>query len=75
MDSLIESEMQQIEAGNPPEDEEYNQVQFSELDETYRKETSVIEIDYEGDEASEIDENDEKTLLSHQLTFSNLVDR
>eukprot|EP00268_Persea_americana_P057310 TRINITY_DN6862_c0_g2_i1.p1 TRINITY_DN6862_c0_g2~~TRINITY_DN6862_c0_g2_i1.p1 ORF type:complete len:524 (-),score=94.65 TRINITY_DN6862_c0_g2_i1:818-2389(-) len=75
MDSLIESEMQQIEAGNPPEDGEFNQVQFSELDETYRKERSVIEIDYEGDEASEIDENDEKTLLSHQLTFSNLADR
>lgn len=74
MDSLIESEMQHIESGNPPEGGDYTQVHFSESDEMYGRERSVIEIDYGRDEVSEVDDSDEKTLLSHQLTFSNPAD-
>lgn len=74
MDSLIESEMQQIESDNPPSGGEYAQVDFTELDLLYEKERSVIEMDY-GDEGSEVDDNDKKMLLSNQLTFSNIADR
>ncbi|XP_058085803.1 uncharacterized protein LOC131233190 [Magnolia sinica] len=71
MDSLIESEMQQIESDNPPVEGEYAQVQFSESDELYVKERSVIEMEY-GDDS--VHDNDEETLLSCQLTFSNIAD-
>ncbi|KAF8406005.1 hypothetical protein HHK36_008085 [Tetracentron sinense] len=71
MDALIESEMEQIESDNPTTGGEYSEVQFSESDELYGKARSVIEIDYEEDNL-DIDDNDEKTLLAHQLTFSNL---
>ncbi|XP_058085790.1 uncharacterized protein LOC131233183 [Magnolia sinica] len=71
MDSLIESEMQQIESDNPPVAGEYAQVQFSESDELYAKERSVIEMEY-GDDS--VDDNDEETLLSRELTFAYLAD-
>lgn len=71
MDSLIESEMQQIESDNPPAGGEYSQGQFSELNELYEKEISVIDMEY-GDDGVDVDDGDEKTLLSRQLTFSNL---
>ncbi|KAK9272425.1 hypothetical protein L1049_002798 [Liquidambar formosana] len=70
MNALIESEMQQIEADNSPSREEYFHV--SESEDLYRKEQSVIEIDYGVEESLELDDSDEKSLLSHQLTFSNL---
>ncbi|KAF9623785.1 hypothetical protein IFM89_005292 [Coptis chinensis] len=63
MQALIESEMQQIEFDNPPAGE-YSKFLFSKSDEPYGKE-NVIEIDYE-------EESDDKMLLSHQLTSSNI---
>ncbi|KAF5198101.1 Major facilitator superfamily protein [Thalictrum thalictroides] len=75
MEVLIESEMEQIESDNPPAGGEYSQLRFSGTDEHAGKE-SVIEIDYEEDGGlGQIDdESDEKTLLSRELTFSNLGD-
>ncbi|XP_010269227.1 PREDICTED: uncharacterized protein LOC104605963 isoform X1 [Nelumbo nucifera] len=67
MHALIESEMQQIESENPLVGE-YTEVEFSESDEQYENERSVIEIDY-GEDGIEIDESDEKTLLSDQLAL------
>ncbi|XP_059644292.1 uncharacterized protein LOC132286057 isoform X1 [Cornus florida] len=73
MDALIESEMQQMESDNLPFGEEYSQlVHVSESDELHGNERSVIEIDYEGGEILDLDENDEKRLLSNQSTFSDL---
>ncbi|XP_059642105.1 uncharacterized protein LOC132284062 isoform X1 [Cornus florida] len=71
MDAMIESEMQQMGSDNLPFGEEYSQlVRVPESDELHGNEKSVIEIDYEGEESLDLDENDEKRLLSHQLTFS-----
>ncbi|XP_059645103.1 uncharacterized protein LOC132286740 isoform X1 [Cornus florida] len=67
---LIESEMLQIESHNSPSREEYSQLRVAELDEPHTKERSVIEIDYEGVESLDLDESDEKRLLSRQLSFS-----
>ncbi|KAL6959362.1 hypothetical protein U1Q18_039511 [Sarracenia purpurea var. burkii] len=71
MHSLIESEMNRVE--NPSLGEEYTQVFDSGSDEEKRKETIVIERDYdhEGEKMLDFfDENDEKRLLSHQLPLS-----
>ncbi|PIA52225.1 hypothetical protein AQUCO_01000239v1 [Aquilegia coerulea] len=74
MEVLIESEMEQIEFDNPPAGGEYSQLRFSGSDEHVGKQ-SVIEIDYEEDDGlGQIDESDEKMLLSRELTFSNLGD-
>ncbi|KAL0461283.1 UNVERIFIED_CONTAM: hypothetical protein Slati_0015900 [Sesamum latifolium] len=62
MDALIESELQQMETENSVVVEEYNQL--------HGKERSVIDIEYEGDETADFDENDERRLLSRELTFS-----
>ncbi|KAL5992376.1 hypothetical protein ACLOJK_013293 [Asimina triloba] len=72
MDSLIESEMQQIELDNPPAGGEHARVQFSEADGLYDKERVVTEMEF-GDDSSELDNSDEKSLLTHQLTFSDLA--
>ena len=69
MHSLIESEMQGLE--NPPLGEEYSQLHVSGSDELEQKETSVIEIDCDGEGSLDFDENDEKRLLSHELPLSN----
>ncbi|CAK9174948.1 unnamed protein product [Ilex paraguariensis] len=71
MDSLIESEMQEMEMDNPS-GQVYSQTRISGSDELHGKERSVIEISYEQEESLDFDENDEKRLLSHQLTFSDL---
>ncbi|XP_057481174.1 uncharacterized protein LOC130768193 isoform X1 [Actinidia eriantha] len=68
MHSLIESEMQGLE--NPPLGEEYSQLHVSGSDELEQKETSVIEIDCDGEGSLDFDENDEKRLLSHELPLS-----
>ncbi|KAF5198100.1 Major facilitator superfamily protein [Thalictrum thalictroides] len=70
MESLIESEMQQIEFDNPSIGK-YSQVEFSESEELFKKER-VIEIGYEKEDNLETDESDDKTMLTHQLTSSNL---
>ncbi|CAK9157508.1 unnamed protein product [Ilex paraguariensis] len=71
MDSLIESEMQEMEMDNPS-GQVYSQTRISQSDELHGKERSVIEIGYEKGESLDFDENDENRLLSHQLTFSDL---
>ncbi|CAK9155977.1 unnamed protein product [Ilex paraguariensis] len=71
MDSLIESEMQEMEMDNPS-GQVYSQTRISQSDELHGKERSVIEIGYEKGESLDFDENDENRLLSHQLTFSYL---
>ncbi|XP_068638727.1 uncharacterized protein [Aristolochia californica] len=67
MHALIESEMLQIESESPPAGE-FAALRFSESDDVNVKERTVIEMDY-GDDLSE---NDNKALLTHQLTFSNM---
>ncbi|KAG8373359.1 hypothetical protein BUALT_Bualt11G0016000 [Buddleja alternifolia] len=65
MNALIESEMQQIESDGCGSVEEYTQLSES------RKDRSVIDIEYEGEENVDFNhENDEQRLLSHELTFS-----
>ncbi|KAG2716613.1 hypothetical protein I3760_03G135200 [Carya illinoinensis] len=71
MQELIESEMQQVEGDNPPSREEYSEIHVSETKEL-NKERSDINIDFRGDEGLDLDDNDEKYLLSHQLTFSKM---
>ncbi|ONI35084.1 hypothetical protein PRUPE_1G514700 [Prunus persica] len=72
MDALIESEMQQIELENSPTGE-YSRVRFPESEEPYVNDRTVIEVDYEGEDALDADaDDDEQTLLYRQLTFSNL---
>lgn len=73
MDALIESEMQQIELENSHTGEEYSRVRFPESEEPYVNDRTVIEVDYEGEDALDADaDDDEQTLLYRQLTFSNL---
>lgn len=71
MQELIESEMQQVEGDNPPSREEYSEIHVSETKQL-NKERSDINIDFRGDEGLDLDDNDEKYLLSHQLTFSKM---
>ncbi|KAJ4966066.1 hypothetical protein NE237_017915 [Protea cynaroides] len=71
MHAFIESEMQQIESDNPPSGGEYTEVHFSETDELYGKERTVIDMVY-GVEDSDLDDSDENTFLARELTFSNL---
>ncbi|KAI3986512.1 hypothetical protein MKX01_031535 [Papaver californicum] len=59
MNALIESEMEQLKSENLPIAGEYSQVQL------YEKET-VIELDYGAEDGLEVDESDEKTLLTHE---------
>ncbi|XP_058085816.1 uncharacterized protein LOC131233199 [Magnolia sinica] len=61
MDSLIESEMQQVTSDNAPVGGVYAQVQLSESNELYVKERSVIEMEYGEDS---VKNNEEDTLLS-----------
>ncbi|KAK9270826.1 hypothetical protein L1049_026412 [Liquidambar formosana] len=71
MDALIESEMQQIDSDNLPRGV-YSRVQFSESEEPYVRDRSIVEMEYEGESSLDFDDNDEKTLLYRQLTFANL---
>ncbi|KAM4086992.1 hypothetical protein ACJW30_10G144300 [Castanea mollissima] len=66
MEALIESEMQQIELDNAPTGEEFSQVQFTESGERFGQ-----ELDYELGNGFDL-EDDEKILLYHQQTFSNM---
>ncbi|XP_026437868.1 uncharacterized protein LOC113336094 [Papaver somniferum] len=61
MKALIESEMQQLESEKVLMEGKYSQVQASEA---YEKET-VIELDYEVKDGLEVEDSDEKTLLTH----------
>lgn len=67
MDALIESEMQMLESDG------WYPRQLPELKELYLDEQSIVEIDYEGGrESLDFGDDDEKTVLYRQLTFSNL---
>ncbi|KAL9461986.1 hypothetical protein AB3S75_000053 [Citrus x aurantiifolia] len=75
MDALIESEMQKLEADNAPSLENYYQRQFSESKELSEKEVIDIDIEYEGEDSTDLEDNDKKSLLPHQAALSNLQHR
>ncbi|KAH9670025.1 MFS domain-containing protein [Citrus sinensis] len=75
MDALIESEMQKLEADNVPSLGNYYQRRFSESKELSEKEVIDIDIEYEGEESTDLDDNDKKSLLPHQAALSNLQHR
>ncbi|KAI3897842.1 hypothetical protein MKW92_038090 [Papaver armeniacum] len=62
MKALIESEMEQLESEKLQVDGKYSQIQDSEV---HEKET-VIELDYEVKDGLEVEDSDEKTLLTHE---------
>lgn len=72
MEALIEAEMGELLSENLPGVGESSQDQVSGSKEPSVKDRSIIDMDYENEGGSDIDENDEKTLLYRQLTFSNL---
>lgn len=72
MQALIESEMQQLETSCAASGEEYSQLPVSESKGLNGKDRSNIDIEYAAHESIELDDNDEKSLLSRQLTFSNM---
>lgn len=71
MQELIESEMQQLEEDNSPSREEFAEVHVSETKELNGKERSEVSIKFGGEENLDLDNNDEKSLLSHQQMFLN----
>ncbi|XP_062007667.1 uncharacterized protein LOC133724763 isoform X2 [Rosa rugosa] len=72
MQALIESEMQHLETSCAASGEEYSQLNVSESKVLNGKDESDIDVEYAAHESVELDDNDEKSLLSHQLTFSNM---
>ncbi|KAI3949372.1 hypothetical protein MKW98_023309 [Papaver atlanticum] len=62
MNAVIESEMEQLESDKLPIEGKYCQIQASEV---YEKETA-IELDCEVKDGLEVDDSDEKTLLTHE---------
>ncbi|KAF2284059.1 hypothetical protein GH714_018679 [Hevea brasiliensis] len=74
MSALIESELQQLETDRSPSTEEYSQLQVSGSTGMNGKERSKIDLENGKDESIDLDDNDEKALLAHQLTFSNIRD-
>ncbi|KAM5577316.1 hypothetical protein ABKV19_007923 [Rosa sericea] len=72
MQALIESEMQHLETSCAASGEEYSQLNVSESKVLNGKDESDMDVEYAAHESVELDDNDEKSLLSHQLTFSNM---
>ncbi|XP_059432378.1 uncharacterized protein LOC132165722 [Corylus avellana] len=73
MQTLIESEMQQLEEDNSSSRREYFEVHVSETRVFNGNERSEINGDFGGENSLDhLDDNDKKYLLSHQLTFSNM---
>ncbi|XP_039171542.1 uncharacterized protein LOC104451433 isoform X1 [Eucalyptus grandis] len=71
MEALIESEMQQLNL----DDMSPSGVGTGDLvdgSDIYGRERSVIDVHYEGEDSTDIEDGDEKTLLYRQLTFANL---
>lgn len=66
MHALIESEMQQLEADCCPGMEKHSQVDVSESKTTDGMEASRIDVEHGGEEPNDLDDNDEKYLLSHK---------
>ncbi|XP_018717036.2 uncharacterized MFS-type transporter YwfA isoform X1 [Eucalyptus grandis] len=72
MTALIESEMQQMEVDSPHSEENLDGLDMLKSNGSYEKERSVIDINYGMDESINLDDNDEKSLLSRQLTFADV---
>ncbi|KAJ4836238.1 hypothetical protein Tsubulata_042763 [Turnera subulata] len=72
MEALIESEMQRIRSDDLPTSQQNSRFGFGEQEEPSVKDRTVIEMDYVGDESMDLDDDDEKSLLYRQLTFTNL---
>ncbi|TQD91722.1 hypothetical protein C1H46_022682 [Malus baccata] len=72
MQALAESEMQQLETNCSPSRGEYSEVHVSESKILNGNEKSEIDIEYGLEEVIDLDDKDEKSLLSDQQTFSNL---
>ncbi|KAF8019059.1 hypothetical protein BT93_H3819 [Corymbia citriodora subsp. variegata] len=72
MTALIESEMQQIEVNSPHSEGNLDDLDMSKPNGSNEKERSVIDINYGMEESIDVDDNDEKSLLSRQLTFTDV---
>ncbi|KAM1267963.1 hypothetical protein ACFX2I_000320 [Malus domestica] len=72
MQALAESEMQQLETNCSPSRGEYSEVHVSESKMPNGNEKSEIDFEYGLEEVIDLDDNDEKSLLSDHQTFSNL---
>lgn len=72
MQALAESEMQRLETNCSPSRGEYSEVHVSESKIPNENEKGEIDIEYGLEEVIDLDDNDEKSLLSDQQTFSNL---
>ncbi|KAJ0096525.1 hypothetical protein Patl1_27261 [Pistacia atlantica] len=65
MHALIEPEMQQLEADHSPSMEKHCQLDVSESKTTDGRKGSKTDIDHGRNETNDLDDNDEKYLLSH----------
>ena len=75
MDALIESEMQLLEEEYSLSREESTEIHISESErELNAKERSEINIEYGKEGVVDLDENDEKSLISRQLPLSKNAD-
>ncbi|XP_056168617.1 uncharacterized protein LOC115661906 isoform X3 [Syzygium oleosum] len=72
MTVLIESEMQQMEVNSPHSEENLDNLDMAKSNSGYEKDRSVIDIDDGMEESIDLDDNDEKSLLSRQLTFADV---
>ncbi|KAH7520606.1 hypothetical protein FEM48_Zijuj08G0162900 [Ziziphus jujuba var. spinosa] len=72
MTALIESEMHQAETDTTSSREDYSEILVSESKEVDEKEMTEIDMEYGGDDEKDIafDDNDKKSLLSRELTLS-----
>ncbi|KAI3434216.1 uncharacterized protein J3R85_006668 [Psidium guajava] len=68
MTALIESEMQQMEVDSPRSEENLDDLGLVKSNGGNEKDRSVIDIDYGMKESIDLDDNDERSLLSRQLT-------
>lgn len=70
MDALVESEMQQLEQDNSRSRE----IRVSESKELNGKERSEMDMDYGEEVGLDLDDNDEKYLLSHEQNLQGRLD-
>ncbi|KAJ8765755.1 hypothetical protein K2173_014877 [Erythroxylum novogranatense] len=71
MTALIDSEMQHLDTDNSPTGQLYSHQHIAESKELKVEGVTEMELEYEKDEIFDLDDNDEKALLYHQLTLSN----
>lgn len=70
MEALIESEMQIIGLDTSPATQQYSQVKSSEPQENL-EDRIIVEMDY-GEDELDFDDDDEKILVNHHPTYSQL---